>query len=152
MNFGAAISEGFRKYATFRGTSTRAEYWYFVLFYFLVSLFIQVATRSGLAALWFLGMLVPLLSNGVRRHHDAGRSGWWMLTSIIPFWNFILLAYPTKYGTKYRPESSPTSEHSSPLTSQILTDAQFRTCAKCNKMALPGQSFCAGCGAPLDAA
>lgn len=38
MDFVGAIKAGFKNYVNFRGTATRPEYWYWVLFTFLVSL------------------------------------------------------------------------------------------------------------------
>ena len=39
----------------------------------------------------FLGAVVPGLAVAVRRLHDTGRSGWWVLISFVPFVGAILL-------------------------------------------------------------
>jgi uncharacterized membrane protein YhaH (DUF805 family) len=36
-----------------------------------------------------LALLLPFLSVSVRRLHDLGKSGWWLLIAIIPIVNFI---------------------------------------------------------------
>lgn len=90
MNMGDAISTCFRKYATFSGTASRSEYWYFFLFYFIVEIFTSRLGVIGLlvdVAIW-----VPLAAAGVRRLHDAGKSGWWIF---LPFVNIVFLCFPT---------------------------------------------------------
>jgi uncharacterized membrane protein YhaH (DUF805 family) len=38
-----------------------------------------------------LGLLLPSLTVSVRRLHDTGRSGWWLLIGIIPLIGGIVL-------------------------------------------------------------
>ena len=38
-----------------------------------------------------LALLVPTLAVGVRRLHDTGRSGWWLLIGLIPIVGWIIL-------------------------------------------------------------
>ena len=140
--FASAVSLAIRNYTNVRGLATRAQYWWFVLFQVIGSIVFNVAHLAPLSALWTLGLLIPSLSCGVRRHHDAGRSGWWLLTSIIPVWGLVLLLYPSKLvNNRYR-------ENSGSLDDAVSTS--FQTCARCGKMRLPGQAYCTGCGAPLD--
>jgi len=91
-----------KKYAVFSGRSRRKEYWYFVLFNFLISLvlgFIDglIGLRIGdsgmglLGGLYSLAVLIPGIAVGVRRLHDTGRSGWWLLLSFIPIVGTIVL-------------------------------------------------------------
>jgi uncharacterized membrane protein YhaH (DUF805 family) len=58
---------------------------------------------------YVMAMLLPGLAVAVRRLHDLGKSGWWMLTSLIPvvgaIWLFVLFCTkgqrrPNRYGTK----------------------------------------------------
>lgn len=72
------------KYAQFGGRSQRKEFWYFFLFYSLFSIPFGVVDMfligtSILGTIYFLAFLTPSLAVGVRRLHDMGRSGWWML-------------------------------------------------------------------------
>ncbi|EYB68823.1 hypothetical protein DEIPH_ctg017orf0197 [Deinococcus phoenicis] len=98
-------------YADFRGRARRREYWMFVLINGVITLILQLPylfggaaqvaageSLSGLAllsllvsSLYGLAVLVPSLAVGVRRLHDTGRSGWWMLIGLIPFVGGIIL-------------------------------------------------------------
>ena len=89
-------------YADFNGRARRSEYWYFVLFNFIVSILIglslgviagllNVPALVYLAHLWSLAVFIPSLAVSVRRLHDIGRSGWWLLLSLIPLVGAIIL-------------------------------------------------------------
>jgi len=83
MDFVGAIKAGFKNYANFRGTATLPEYWYWVLFSFLVSLVTNVLDRTGLIALAFsLATLLPGLAVTVRRLRDADFSWVWVLLPV----------------------------------------------------------------------
>ena len=94
--------EVLKKYVLFSGRARRAEYWYFVLFNLIVTLILMVidlvtGTFSKTLGLGLLGgiyalaVLLPGLGVGVRRLHDTGRSGWWLLIALIPFIGAIVL-------------------------------------------------------------
>lgn len=91
-----------KKYATFSGRAQRAEYWYFVLFYLLIFIVVSVvdgitgtfndeAGMGLLGSLLALALLIPSIAVGVRRLHDTGRSGWWLLIALIPLIGAIVL-------------------------------------------------------------
>lgn len=91
-----------KKYAVFSGRAQRAEYWYFILFYILIFIglsFIDGMTGSFSAeasmglfgGLYSLALLIPSLAVGVRRLHDTGRTGWWLLIGLIPLIGAIVL-------------------------------------------------------------
>ena len=44
-----------------------------------------------LSGLFWLAVLVPSIAVGVRRLHDTGRSGWWLLIGFIPLIGAIVL-------------------------------------------------------------
>jgi uncharacterized membrane protein YhaH (DUF805 family) len=90
MNFAASIRSAFNNYANFKGRSTRPEYWYFFLFSLLIRL--ALSGSAGLAGIVTLGLLLPSIAVGVRRMHDVGRSGWWL---ICPIANFVFLLSPS---------------------------------------------------------
>ncbi len=46
---------------------------------------------SLLLGLYSLAILLPSLAVGVRRIHDIGMSGWWIILSIIPIIGWIVL-------------------------------------------------------------
>jgi len=77
----SAIKLGFRRYFDFSGRSTRAEYWWWTLFIFTVSL--VTVDMPGLYLLFFLVTFIPSLSVGVRRLHDINKSGWWLLLILL---------------------------------------------------------------------
>ena len=82
-----------KKYSDFESTSSRKEYWMFVLFNIIFSS-ITVLINPNLSALYSLLIFIPALAVTVRRLHDVGKSGWMMLIAFIPFgviWLLILL-------------------------------------------------------------
>ena len=95
MNFGEAISDGFSKYATFSGRSSRSAYWWWILFYVLVLIgasIIDAAVKSqAIAGLAWLAFFIPNLAVLVRRLHDTDRTGWWVLIGLIPLVGVIIL-------------------------------------------------------------
>ncbi len=79
-----------KNYVTFRGRARRKEYWMFFLFKMIFAfVFGFVCGFIGLpelANLYTLAILIPSISVGVRRMHDVGKSGWFLL---IPIYNFV---------------------------------------------------------------
>ena len=87
----------FRRAFDFEGRSRRSEYWYFVLFYYIISIGLLFFETSflGRNELYFslgwlttpfaLLSLIPSVSVSIRRLHDTGRSGWWILINLIFF-------------------------------------------------------------------
>src|ERR1700749_2320766 len=95
MTFGDAIQDGFSKYATFSGRSSRAAYWWWFLFVIIVFIIAYaISAAIGSLILYYLvalAFLVPNLAIGVRRLHDTGKSGWWILIGLIPIIGGIIL-------------------------------------------------------------
>ena len=86
-----------KKYAKFNGRSRRKEFWYFVLFYILFGVLFGVIDMlligtPILGTVYYLVFLIPFIAVGVRRLHDIGRSGWWMLFYAGPFLQWIASA------------------------------------------------------------
>ena len=85
-----------KKYVDFQGKATRKEYWTFILFLYLSA--IVAGIFDGLLGTEFLGnvviigLLLPYLSCSVRRMHDVGKSGWFI---IVPIYNFVLTLTPS---------------------------------------------------------
>ncbi len=113
-----------RRYADFRGRSRRIELWMFVLLLFVAFIAAvwldtllgtggetisttttgpglwsrDVVSRGGWITLVFgLAMLVPLVAVMVRRLHDVGWRGWWLLAAIVPLVGglFLLVLFLT---------------------------------------------------------
>ena len=85
--------DAWHNYVEFEGRSSRPAYWYFALVNLIVfgmCLFLDVALfrLSGgvpvLTVLYVLATAIPGLSLAVRRLHDTGRSGWWLLVEVVP--------------------------------------------------------------------
>lgn len=80
-----------QNYANFNGRARRKEYWMFVLFNFIASFILGfiggLLDFPILANLYSFAVLLPSIAVGVRRMHDVGKSGWYIL---IPIYNFIL--------------------------------------------------------------
>jgi len=90
----------FENYANFSGRARRSEYWYFTLVNTIIYL---ISTITSLKFPYFslvylvynLAILLPSLAVGIRRMHDVGKSGWFIL---IPFYNLVLLCTEGNYG------------------------------------------------------
>ncbi len=104
VSFVEAIKLFFINYVNFKGRSTRSEYWWIVLFNFLVSVVLSVlslavgiADKNGnsvLTTLWSLAVLVPGWSAVSRRLHDTGRSFVHAFIIFVPVAGpFILLVW-----------------------------------------------------------
>lgn len=95
MEFMNAVEQALRNYAQFSGRSGRREFWYFILFQYSIlfafSLLGFTVFGQILAILFFLFTLIPGLAVSVRRLHDIGRSGLWLLVVLVPIFGLILL-------------------------------------------------------------
>ncbi|MFJ5224894.1 DUF805 domain-containing protein [Streptomyces sp. NPDC088400] len=106
-----------KKYAVFSGRARRKEYWMFVLFNFIIAIVLAivdaVAGASGvISGLYTLAMLIPSLAVGVRRLHDTGRSGWWLLIALVPLvGGIILLVFLASEGEQTSNAHGPNPKH-----------------------------------------
>ena len=85
-----------KNYVGFHGRARRKEYWMFVLFNIIFALILSIVENalgipSVLTTIYSLALLLPSLAVSVRRLHDTGRSGWWLLISLIPLVGTIIL-------------------------------------------------------------
>lgn len=76
LGFGEAISTCFKKYVTFSGRARRSEYWWWFLFTILMSILALIPIIGWIIP---LAIILPNLAVSVRRLHDVGRTGWWLL-------------------------------------------------------------------------
>ena len=95
-----------QNYATFKGRASRSEYWYFVLFNIIFSIALSyvsgVVNLPILYTIYSLALLIPSIAVAVRRMHDVGKSGWFVL---IPIYDLILACTQgvkgeNEYGTE----------------------------------------------------
>jgi uncharacterized membrane protein YhaH (DUF805 family) len=88
-------------FAEFGGRARRREYWTFLLIHLLVYVFLMMidafiglGSNSGyglLSGLYWLATLLPWLAVAVRRLHDTGRSGLWLLVLFVPILGALIL-------------------------------------------------------------
>lgn len=113
MSFSESISTCLlEKVVTLNGRATRAEYWWYALF----TAFIEPLIYWGFVSIAYSvpsienGIVKSLLAIGlvllilcqillfcsiicavVRRLHDTGKNGWWILISFVPFVGSLIL-------------------------------------------------------------
>lgn len=116
-----------RNYFVFTGRARRSEYWYFVLFNIIFAIAAMITdnilgttftinTVNGAQALpygyiyllYSLAVIIPGLAVNVRRLHDVGKSGWFILIGLIPLagaiWLLVLACTDSIVGVnKYGP-------------------------------------------------
>ena len=94
----------FKKYAVFSGRARRKEYWMFALINLLITLAVgaietYVGSPGTVGMLYSLAVLIPSLAVSVRRLHDTGRTGWWLLIALIPLiGGIVLLVFMVQEG------------------------------------------------------
>ena len=95
----------FKNYAKFNGRASRTEYWSFALINMLISNIpvLMVVWGNGrldelmiVSYLYSLVALLPGIAVAVRRMHDVGKSGWFVL---IPIYNLVLALTKGDEGT-----------------------------------------------------
>ncbi|MFM8212998.1 MAG: DUF805 domain-containing protein [Actinomycetes bacterium] len=96
-----AVIRGLQNYTTFSGRASRAEFWYFLLFFYIAN-FLGNLISDVLGTIVSLALLLPYIAVGVRRMHDRNKSGWFL---IVPLLNIYLLATvgdsgPNRFGPK----------------------------------------------------
>lgn len=84
------------QYADVNGRAVRSQFWYFVLFSFIVSFVLGIVDsvlfgRPILSLIFNLVVLFPSIAIAVRRLHDLGKTGWWYLLIFVPFVGQIVL-------------------------------------------------------------
>ncbi|WP_431099223.1 DUF805 domain-containing protein [Polaromonas aquatica] len=86
-----------KNYFNIDGRARRTEYWMYFLVYIgiiILAGILDAIIGLGLVGLLVaLGHLIPSITVGVRRLHDIGRSGWFLLIGLIPFIGWIILLY-----------------------------------------------------------
>lgn len=98
MNWYLAV---LKNYVGFSGRARRKEYWTFLLFNILIGIVLGIiegivgiapeSDTSVLAAIYALAVFLPALAVGVRRLHDIGRGGGWLLIGLVPIIGVIVL-------------------------------------------------------------
>ncbi len=132
-SFIGAIVSTLKNYAVFKGRASRSQYWWFVLFAFLIqSLVTLICIVSNLrpeelmiaAFCVSAALLLPSLGLTVRRLHDIGKGGGWIFISCVPFiggiWLLILMLTPGEPGeNRFGPGSQSIQRKEPPAPEQI---------------------------------
>ncbi len=92
-SFVAAIKDAFKRFSDFSGVSTRPQFWYFILGTAIASAIASIIGGDNGENLISLITLIPTVAVSVRRMHDVGKSGWFIL---VPVYNIVLFVTPTK--------------------------------------------------------
>lgn len=126
-----------RRYVDFSGRSQRMEYWMWQLckllvFGGLMLVFLLIfgaavasygaskdpnaliAAGGGILLLWMIYMilafaiLIPDIAVAVRRLHDTNRSGWWLLSPLVPYFlGIIVMSVTVGVGGAMQPDQPP---------------------------------------------
>lgn len=88
--------EVLKKYAVFSGRARRMEYWMFVLFNFIIAVVLGIVegilgSPAILSTIYTLAVLIPSIAVSMRRLHDIGRTGWWLLIAFVPLIGAVVL-------------------------------------------------------------
>lgn len=105
-----AYLDAMRHYATFTGRTSRAGFWLYILFYFIImicagivdaALFgMDTANGGPVSGIVSLVHFIPGLAIGVRRLHDIDRTGWWLLIAFTGIGMIVLLIFNVLSGTQ----------------------------------------------------
>jgi uncharacterized membrane protein YhaH (DUF805 family) len=94
-----------KRYADFSGRSRRKELWMFTLIQSLILIVFYAVAVAGLRSpvlatsagmltmIYVLAAMIPNLAVSIRRLHDIGKSGWWLLISLIPLAGLVILVF-----------------------------------------------------------
>lgn len=95
MGFQEAVKSGFDHYTKFDGRASRPMFWWWVLFAIIAGVAANIVDAIIGAPIFSvivgLGLLLPGISVAIRRLHDTGRTGWWLLIWLIPLIGAIIL-------------------------------------------------------------
>ena len=98
LSFQEAVTRAIQKnYCNFDGRASRSEFWWYFLFTFILGVVMTIAFHWNPTVLNVvtgavnLLLLLPGIGLSVRRLHDIGKSGWWLLLAFIPIIGSIIL-------------------------------------------------------------
>ena len=109
MTFSQSIKSCFSNYFNYNGRAKRSEYWYFILFTWIVSFAAGILegiflantySYSSLSNFVSLILVIPTINVATRRLHDVNRSGWWQLLYFTVIGGFVILYWTIKKGVE----------------------------------------------------
>jgi len=122
---GEAISKGFSGICDYSSRSRRSEYWYMVLFNFIIETILSILFNASknssfgtivaiVIIIYSFIMLLIVLPLSIRRLHDIGKSGWFFLIILIPLIGaFILLFFFCQDSQPESNEYGPSPKYTS---------------------------------------
>ena len=95
MNLQEAVRSVLSQYAGFTGRARRSEYWFWTLAVIIASIVASILDSIIGAQIFgivlILATIVPGIAVGIRRLHDISKSGWFLLSWLIPLVGAIVL-------------------------------------------------------------
>lgn len=149
----SAITTAFVKTLSFSGRASRSEYWWYALFYFVacavatfvdIRMVIALVQAQGEQALYSLSpfdavspwvslvLCIPMISLSIRRLHDAGFSGFWLLLALIPIANLALIVL------HMLPSEGRTTAHGAPAAGPVKDPSGRPMTIDAHKRAMQG--------------
>lgn len=109
-NITFAVRTVLSKSTSYAGRASRPEFWWWILAVFLISILTQIIDAfllnpmlgfeigdenagQPLSMIFLLLVMLPAIAVAVRRLHDIGRSGWWLLLAFIPIVGSLVLLW-----------------------------------------------------------
>lgn len=173
-----AYKKFLNNYAVFEGRTRRSDYWYVVLANLILESALAIFAGmfaltplkflfSGIASLFSLAILVPAITIAVRRLHDIGKSGPYLLFALIPIVGAIIVIVwlatdsqpganmygPNPKGVNYADSTyqSNTYYQNNAQSQQNDYNQQTTTnfCPQCGMKVSNNDTFCPKCGYKL---
>ena len=151
MNPVQSISSVFKQYFGFSGRARRSEYWWFFLFQLILA-FVFSFVSPVLYWIYLVATLFPALAVLIRRLHDTGRTGWWVLLAFIPFGGLVILIFAVIQGdrgdNRYGPDPlrPPADIGLEGIGRARSSQDEARLCTSCGSALESGANFCRSCG------
>lgn len=92
-------------YFDYYGRAGRQEYWMYTLVVAIITVIFSILTSISSVFYWIFILftiinIVPAWALSVRRLHDIGKSGWWILINIVPLVGSLILFVFTCLGSQ----------------------------------------------------
>lgn len=110
VSFAEALPLFFKNYVNFVGRSSRGAYWWYVLWGILLTFVATLLDVTLMGAslddsgpielLLNFVLLIPGLAISVRRLHDIGKSGWWLLLILTVIGILVILFWAVQPGDR----------------------------------------------------
>ena len=117
-----------KNYINFNGRARRTEFWMFTLVHIII-IFLSLFLGPLPFILYMLLTIMPAVAVGIRRLHDTGRSGWWILAANVPILFVIYYYYMVLEGDQGANiyGDSPKESYMDRLMNDIDTSSQSST-------------------------